>query len=124
MDHAANDVLKPVVIKCPRTNPPFLELVCHAKRPHHPVQRPDTPRPADHHRHGLPILRSAQHPHVLEDQYPDPPLCFDTPERRVIVRMAVDQDRRRPLRREPDSQHPTFLALAQELAHQCFVMDR
>jgi glutathione S-transferase len=72
---------------------------------------------------GLPIHGLYHILSYLEDQYPEPPLCFDTPDRRAMTRMAVDQIIT-DLYAGADENHPTFLALAQELAQGRFVMER
>jgi hypothetical protein len=129
MDHAANDVLKPVVIfnSTPAIRQ-FLSLVLRAKGRavsdnHRDLLLPETTQPAiiDH---GLPVRGLHNILAYLEDQYPDPPLCFNTPTRRAVVRMAVDQIIDDLYVDEPDTQHPTLLAVASALHHQCFVMDR
>ena len=129
MDHAANDVLRPIIICSNNQNiRHFLDLVCRAKGRSrvHVVDTEDAttlPQPTlvDH---GLPIHGLHHILTYLEDQYPEPPLCFDTPDRRVIVRMAVEEIVNDLYASEPDCQHPTLLALAQELGTKRFVMDR
>lgn len=123
MDHAANDVLRPIVIEAQDNVRRFIELVCQAKgRTHISYPRGvSTPLITDR---GLPIRGLHNILSYLEEQYPDPPLTFETPERRAIVRMAVDQILQDLYVDDLDPQHPTLLALAEALTHSRFVMDR
>lgn len=124
MDHAANDVLKPIVIQTldPLTDH-FLRLICQAKgrTATSSGNTKLTPLITDR---GLPVRGLHNILSYLEDQYPDPPLCFETPDRRAIVHMAVDQIIEDLYVDAIDPQHPTLLALAEELTNKRFVMDR
>jgi glutathione S-transferase len=94
MDHAANDVLGPIVIATSdEATFNFLELVCQAKGrkvtgAFAAFRTPKKPAIVDR---GLSIYGIHHILAYLEDQYPEPPLCLDTPERRAMVRMATEQ---------------------------------